>query len=114
MRPFRWRLFLRTALALFGLALASPAFASTVTGTLTLLEKDGRKAADLSDAVVWVDGVKAVKAPAARARVVMRAKSFSPHVVAVPVGGAVDFPNDDPIFHNAFSVSGDNHFDLDL
>jgi hypothetical protein len=35
-------------------------------------------------------------------------------VVAVSVGGVVDFPNEDPIFHNVFSVSGENRFDLDL
>jgi hypothetical protein len=35
-------------------------------------------------------------------------------VTVVPVGSTVDFPNEDPIFHNVFSVSGDNRFDLDL
>jgi hypothetical protein len=35
-------------------------------------------------------------------------------MVIVSVGSSVAFPNQDPIFHNAFSVSGDNHFDLDL
>jgi hypothetical protein len=44
----------------------------------------------------------------------MKGKAFSPHVVAVPVGGTVEFPNEDPIFHNAFSVSGANRFDLAL
>jgi hypothetical protein len=32
----------------------------------------------------------------------------------VGVGTTVEFPNEDPIFHNVFSVSGDNRFDLDL
>ena len=49
-----------------------------------------------------------------RASVVMKGKEFRPHVVAVGVGSTVEFPNDDPIFHNAFSVSGENRFDLDL
>jgi hypothetical protein len=35
-------------------------------------------------------------------------------VAVVGVGSTVEFPNDDPIFHNAFSVSGDNRFDLEL
>ena len=30
------------------------------------------------------------------------------------MGGTVEFPNQDPIFHNVFSVSGENRFDLDL
>ena len=41
-------------------------------------------------------------------------KTFVPHVLAVPVGGEVEFPNVDPIFHNVFSVSGKNSFDLGL
>ena len=45
---------------------------------------------------------------------VQKGKKFTPHVVAIPVGGTVDFPNKDPIFHNVFSVSGENRFDLDL
>jgi hypothetical protein len=35
-------------------------------------------------------------------------------VAVVPVGGEVEFPNMDPVFHNVFSVSGENRFDLDL
>jgi hypothetical protein len=31
-------------------------------------------------------------------------------VLAVPVGSTVTFPNDDPILHNVFSVSGANRF----
>lgn len=116
MRPFRLEASLRVTAALLGLAVVFPASAGTVTGTISVLEKDGRQANDLSDVVVWVDGVSVKTKPAAgeKAKVVMRAKSFTPHVIAVPVGSAVDFPNDDPIFHNAFSVSGENRFDLDL
>ena len=50
----------------------------------------------------------------APATITMRGKAFTPHVVVVPVGGSVDFPNDDPILHNVFSVAGENRFDLDL
>jgi hypothetical protein len=45
---------------------------------------------------------------------VMKGKAFLPRVVVVPVGGSVEFPNEDPIFHNVFSVSGENRFDLAL
>jgi len=103
----------RAPAALLGLILAFPVAAGTVTGTVSVLEKDGRKASDLSDVVVWVDGVR-VKPKPATVRVAMHAKSFTPHVAVVPVGGTVQFPNDDPLFHNAFSVSGENRFDLDL
>jgi plastocyanin len=87
--------------------------AGTITGKVELTEKGGRKATDLSDVIVYVEGAK-VKPKPATATVTMKGKSFSPHMVAVPVGGTVEFPNEDPIFHNAFSVSGENHFDLQL
>lgn len=37
---------------------------------------------------------------------------FSPHVLPVTVGATVQFPNDDPIFHNVFSLSSAATFDL--
>ncbi len=93
----------------------APAFlqAGTVTGRITLFEKGGRQAPDSSDVVVWLEGPRGRVRPT-RTSVVMRGKEFRPHLVAVGVGSTVEFPNDDPIFHNAFSVSGENRFDLDL
>jgi plastocyanin len=41
-------------------------------------------------------------------------KQFLPQVLVVPVGAIVRFPNQDPILHNVFSVSGGNAFDLGL
>jgi plastocyanin len=41
-------------------------------------------------------------------------KTFVPHVLAVPVGSTVSFPNDDPIFHNVFSLTRPGPFDLGL
>jgi plastocyanin len=106
-KPVRTPLLLTAALA------ASPVWGATVNGRVELVEKSGKKANDLSEAVVFVDGVKARTRPA-RTTITMKGKTFIPHVVVVPVGGSVDFPNEDPIFHNVFSVSGENHFDLDL
>jgi plastocyanin len=107
----------RVVAGLAGLALgagaAAPLQAGTVTGKITLLEKGGRVAPDSSDVVVWVEGPRGRLTPT-RASVVMKGKEFRPHLVAVGVGSTVEFPNDDPIFHNAFSVSGENRFDLDL
>jgi hypothetical protein len=39
-------------------------------------------------------------------------ETFVPHVVAITRGSSVDFPNDDPIFHNVFSLSGAASFNL--
>jgi plastocyanin len=104
---------LRSAFVLAILALAAPASAGTVSGKVELIEKGGNKAQDLSDVVVYLDGVKARPKPGS-ATMVMKGKSFTPRVVVVPVGGTVQFPNEDPIFHNVFSVSAENRFDLEL
>jgi plastocyanin len=106
------RLSLRVASLLACLS-AAPATAGTVAGRVELIEKGGKKAADASEVVVWIEGVKA-KAQPVTAEIRMKGKAFVPHVLAVPVGSTVKFPNDDAIFHNVFSVSGDNRFDLDL
>ncbi len=95
------------------LSVAAPGVAGTVQGKIGVDEKDGRLAKDLGDAVVWVEGPKVRTRPAG-ATVTMKGKTFVPRVTVVTVGGSVEFPNQDSIFHNVFSVSGDNRFDLDL
>lgn len=104
---------MRTAVLLAALCVAVPAGAGTVVGHIQVVDKGGRTAADASDAVVSVDGVK-VKPKPARATVTMKGKAFYPRIVVIGVGSTVEFPNTDPIFHNVFSVSGENRFDLDL
>ncbi len=47
-----------------------------------------------------------------RARLDQRGQRFVPHIVAIGVGGSVDFPNSDPFFHNVFSLSDVRSFDL--
>jgi plastocyanin len=94
--------------------IAARAHAGSVTGQVQLLEKGGAKAGDLSDVVVYLEGAKAAKTKPASVTMTMKAKSFVPRVVIVPLGGTVEFPNDDPIFHNAFSVTPENKFDLEL
>jgi plastocyanin len=55
------------------------------------------------------------KPRAARVRaVVQKDKRFLPHVLAIPVGATVEFRNDDEFFHNVFSISKPNDFDLGL
>jgi plastocyanin len=95
------------------LLLAAPALAGTVTGRVKVTEKGGRPAGDLGDVVVWIEGAKTRPKPAA-VKMTMKNKQFVPRVVVVPVGGSVEFPSEDPIFHNVFSVSGENRFDLGL
>jgi hypothetical protein len=41
-------------------------------------------------------------------------KTFTPHLLVVPVGSTVMFPNADPFFHNVFSLFDGKRFDLGL
>jgi plastocyanin len=64
-------------------------------------------------AVVYLRGPTV--APAARAgvaRIVQRNRTILPHVTAVQVGTRVEFPNDDDVFHNLFSLSAAHRFNL--
>ena len=45
---------------------------------------------------------------------VQKDKQFSPHLMVVPTGSTVDFPNLDPFFHNVFSLFNGKRFDLGL
>ena len=45
---------------------------------------------------------------------IQKDKKFTPHVLGIPVGTTVDFPNFDPIFHNAFSNYSGQVFDVSL
>jgi plastocyanin len=49
---------------------------------------------------------------AARARMDQRNESFVPHLLAITVGTTVDFPNNDRTYHNVFSLSKGQRFDL--
>lgn len=68
------------------------------------------------DAVVFVETVPAAADSAVAARptprLAQRDQMFEPRVLPVVVGGVVDFPNLDPIYHNVFSVSPVRRFDL--
>jgi plastocyanin len=47
-------------------------------------------------------------------RMVQKNKQFIPHLMVVPVGSLVEFPNEDPFFHNVFSLYNGKRFDLGL
>jgi plastocyanin len=47
-----------------------------------------------------------------RAVMDQRNETFVPHVLAITVGTVVDFPNSDKTFHNVFSYSRPQRFDL--
>ena len=95
-----------------------PASAADFRGRVALLEK-GKPSADTTlavDATVVVfTPAKAVPAPKpVVVDMVTVRKAFQPRILVVPVGSTVRFPNQDPILHNVFSVSGRNSVDLGL
>ena len=45
---------------------------------------------------------------------IQKNKQFDPHMLVVPVGSMVQFPNHDPFFHNVFSLYNGKRFDLGL
>jgi plastocyanin len=85
-----------------------------VAGRVTIVDKDDRPAEDVGQAVVWLEAPAASPVPPARAEIGTSDKEFSPHVIVVPVGSTVAFPNHDPFNHNVFSLSEENPFDLGL
>src|ERR1700678_3766786 len=93
--------------------------AATVSGQVEItnsLDRTVQKHKDYSGVVFWLEPVDgSVPAIAAKtAKVVQMDKHFTPHVVAIPVGGTVELPNDDPFWHNAFSNFSGEPFDLGL
>ncbi len=94
------------------LALGTSAYAGggAVKGTVTTSDH-----APVADGVVMIEG-PALPAPPAVPHPAMeqRHETFVPHVLAVPVGTTVDFPNHDPMLHNVFSASPAKKFDLGM
>jgi plastocyanin len=110
------------ALAAFALApVCAVTAGGAVKGRLALLKAgdevpDGKL--DASNIVVWLEPLNPAQAvrsgAAARRTINQRDKRFLPHVVVVETGSVIDFPNNDPYFHNIFSIFNGKRFDLGL
>ena len=73
------------------------------------------KGRDYSGVVLWLEPLNMKVAPQpGRATMLQKDKKFIPHVLAVRTGSVIDFPNLDPIFHNAFSNYSGQVFDVGL
>lgn len=96
------------------LVLASNLGAATVNGKVMFQTKRGQQPV-VNETLVWLDPAgRTFKKPAAPFTMTTRSKTFLPHVMAVPTGSTVSFPNEDPIAHNLFSLTPGNTFDLGL
>lgn len=89
--------------------------AAEIHGVVRLKEQ-GRQLRSAADVAVYFrpDQPAPVVVPEQPLEMATRNKEFAPRVLAVPVGGAVRFPNLDPILHNVFSSSSGNRFDVGL
>ncbi len=109
---FPWRI-------CFSILAAWPLAGADVSGSIALADsREGSvsKRRDYSGVVVWLTPLQGeVPLPPSRTyTIVQKGKKFLPHVLAIPVGGIVDLPNSDPIFHNAFSNFAGQPFDTGL
>jgi len=106
--------------------LAAGLQAATVSGTVELQGSRVASVAhgmDYSGVVVSLRTVmasapaapeKKLAAPEKHVTMLQKNKMFTPHILPVVEGTTIDFPNADPIFHNAFSSYSGQVFDVGL
>lgn len=99
--------------------LIATAPAANLTGTVELKEShvaEVSRGKDYSGVVISLQAVGQSTTAAADKHVTMlqKNKMFTPHILPILAGTVVDFPNADPIFHNAFSSYSGQIFDIGL
>jgi len=108
---------------LLGCALVAHAQDFNVTAQIEIVSEGKARTnkKDRSNVVVWLNplddhALRTVSeaGPAQPTRLVQKDKKFIPHLLVVPAGTAVEFPNHDPFFHNVFSLFEGKRFDLGL
>ena len=115
MRSLSSALLFPLAVALLGApsAKAEEAAASGAIGAVT--GKVTTEGAVEGPLIVYIEEAPdAAQARDERPRVVQKNTRFEPGVIVVVKGQKVDFPNEDLFYHNVFSVSSGNEFDLGL
>ncbi len=113
------RLIIASVCSALWLPVVAPAEQVTVSGRVKLTAGEGKApASQLRNVVVWLKpsgGQFTPKLePRQPLRLTQRNKRFEPHLLVVPVGAVVEFPNRDPFFHNVFSLFEGKRFDLGL
>ena len=72
----------------------------------------------MPSAVLWLTPLQqtppAPFPPGQRYTLLQKNRMFKPHLLVIPVGSVVQFPNADPFFHNVFSLFDGKRFDLGL
>lgn len=86
--------------------------AAVVTGRVELRDTRIKNASGIA---IWLQRTGSPPSSAPRhAVMIQKGKKFIPHVLVVQKGASVEFPNYDPIFHNAFSNYSGQIFDVGL
>jgi plastocyanin len=88
---------------------ATPRAAEAHTGVLE--GKVDVPGGDARDVYVYVENIRGPRVTQT-VEIKQENKQFSPRLAVVPIGTTVTFPNLDPVFHNVFSNSAANSFDL--
>lgn len=89
----------------------------TVTGRVDVPKVTKKAPEGNANVVVWLDPLGHTPEPVPpkqHLRLVQKNKSFNPHILVATVGSVVEFPNEDPFFHNVFSLFEGKRFDLGL
>ncbi len=110
------------ALALWCVASPLHAQLTTVRGRVEVVGSGKAHRRPLPETVVWLTPIssatqepaKAAQGPPANPQLIQKNKSFQPHLLVIPAGTPVEFPNHDPFFHNVFSLFEGKRFDLGL
>ena len=121
----RWNWLSLCLLVALQLTRVASARAATVTAQVAFspLAQQHSKVGDYSNIVFWLTPLSSDLAGEADTKLtglphhfqlVQSHKSFEPHLLVVPVGSMVEFPNKDPFFHNVFSLFDGKRFDLGL
>jgi plastocyanin len=107
------------------LALSCPVYAQNATVTAQVqVQREGsaKSSKNSGNVALWLTsldnppGLRAeTTSPATQQpRLTQKEKKFDPHILVIPIGTAVEFPNHDPFFHNVFSLFEGKRFDLGL
>lgn len=98
-------------------AAGSPVAAQgTVSGQVAISERAGDVTEDLGNVVVVLEpvGTPRPRLAPTKGQIGMERRRFSPGVVVVTPGSAVEFPNRDPFDHNIFTNEPGSEFDAGL
>jgi hypothetical protein len=97
---------------------SGPLLAGSLSGEVRLIDSQDSKLEkkNVAGVVVWLTPIddSFMHLPRRHAEMLQKDKKFSPHILVISAGTIVDFPNSDPIFHNAFSNFEGQIFDIGL